>query len=68
MSGMEKTGKILIDIIKKAGPKGISLPKLRKQVGSSCDCENWINTFLENKVVEVCGHTDSGARIIRMIE
>ncbi len=67
MSNLEKTGELIIDEIKTAGPSGISVTDLQKRMGGDCDVEIWISTLIKNKVINVIGKTSSGARILRYI-
>lgn len=67
MSNLEKTGEMIIDVIKQAGPSGISMTDLQKRMGGDCDVENWVHTLIKNKVIDEIGKTSSGARILRYI-
>lgn len=68
MSKLEKTGELIIDKIKQAGSSGISITELQKRMGGSCDCELWVNTLIKNKIIEVIGKTNHGARIVRFVK
>jgi len=48
--------KQILKIIEAAGEKGITRREIARTLkGKGCDCENWINTFLEAGIIEKCG-------------
>jgi len=49
--------KEILKIIGEAGKKGISRGNISKKLkNKGCDCENWINTFHEAGIIEICGY------------
>ena len=61
--------KKMLKIIEEAGKRGITRREIEKAIKKrGCDCENWINTFLEADIIEVCGKTRSGAQLLRMVK
>lgn len=59
--------KEILSIIGSSGEKGVTKSQIsRKITTAGCDCENWINTFLEAGVIEECGKTSTGAVLYRI--
>lgn len=62
-------GRKLLDVIRAAGASGITRRQLESKVkNTTCDCEEWISTYLETGEIEIFDTTDSGADLIRIVE
>ena len=55
-SGEDAQAKQILDFIENAGEGGVTRREISHAVRyKGCDCENWVNTFLESGILEKCG-------------
>lgn len=60
--------KQILEVIKDVGDNGITRQEISEAVkDKGCDCENWINTFLEAGIIEKCGKRGR-ADLFRFVE